>query len=114
MLQRIDTSKELMNVVAHTLAAHHDNPEPQSIEEAELIGGFFQNTTDYIDIWDEIEASGRIKAEFSISEDITRLREAGLVVYAGVKQHVIEGGCEATSSLAGCLHRHSENRRCTY
>ena len=95
MLQRIDTGKELMNVVAHTLAAHHDNPEPRSIEEAELIGGFFQNTTDYTDIWDEIEPSGRIQAEFSMSEEITRLREAGLVVYAGVKQHVIEGGVKA-------------------
>ena len=95
MLQRIDTGKELMNVVAHTLAAHHDNPEPRSIEEAELIGGFFQNTTDYTDIWDEIEPSGRIQAEFSMSGEISRLREAGLVVFAGVKEHVIEGGVVA-------------------
>ena len=95
MLQRIDTGKELMNVLAHTLATHHDNPEPRSIEEAEVIGGFFQNTTDYSDIWDEIEPSGRIQAEFSMSEEISRLREAGLVVYAGVKNHVIEGGVEA-------------------
>ena len=95
MLQRIDTGKELMNIVAHTLDAHHDNPEPRSAEEAELIGGFFQNVADYIDIWDEIEPSGRIQAEFSMSKEITRLREAGLVVYAGVKQHVIEGGVQA-------------------
>src|SRR6266849_1635384 len=95
MLQRIDTGKELMNVVAHTLAAHHDNPEPRSIEEAELIGGFLQNASDYSDIWDEIEPSGRIQAEFTLSGEITRLREAGLVVYAGVKQHVIEGGVNA-------------------
>src|SRR5450759_3391962 len=94
-LQRIDTGKELMNVLAHTLAAHHDNPEPRSSEEAELIGEFFQNTSDYIDIWDDIEPSGRIKAEFSMSEEITRLREAGLVVYTGVKNHVIEGGVKA-------------------
>ena len=95
LLQRIDTGKELMNVVAHTLAAHHDNPEPRSIEEAELIGEFFQNTTDYTDIWGEIEPSGHIQAEFAMSSEITRLREAGLVVYAGVKEHVIEGGVEA-------------------
>ena len=95
MLQRIDTGKELMNIVAQTLAAHHDNPEPRSAEEAELIGGFLQNVADYIDIWDDIEPSGRIQAEFSMSGDITRLREAGLVVYAGVKQHVIEGGVKA-------------------
>src|SRR6266446_3330227 len=95
MLQRIDTGKELMNIVAHTFAAHHDNPELRSAEEAELIGGFFQDVTDYIDIWDDIEPSGHIQAEFSMSEEITRLREAGLVVYAGVKGHVIEGSVKA-------------------
>src|SRR5260370_15235822 len=96
MVQSIDTGKELMNIVAHTLAAHHDNPEPRSAEEAELIGRFFQGVTDYIDIWDEIEPSGRIQAEFSMSGEITRLLEAELVVYAGVKEHVIEGGVKAT------------------
>lgn len=95
MLQRIDTGKELMNVLAHTLATHHDNPEPRSSEEAELIGGFLQNASDYRDIWDEIEPSGRIHAEFSMSGEITRLREVGLVAYAGVKKHVIEGGVKA-------------------
>jgi len=95
MLQRIDTGKELMNIVAHTLAAHHDNPEPRSAEEAELIGEFFQNTSDYTYIWDDIEPSGRIQAEFSMSGEITHLLEAGLVVYTGVKEHVIEGGVKA-------------------
>ncbi len=97
MLQRVDTGKELMNIVAHTLAAHHDNPEPRSTEEAELIGGFLQDVTYYIDIWDDIEPSGHIQAEFSMSGEITRLLEAGLVVYAGVKEHVIEGGVEASA-----------------
>jgi len=95
MLQRIDTGKEVMNVMVHTLATHYANPEPRSIEEAERIGGFFQNATDYRDIWDEIEPSGRIQAEFLMSEEISHLREAGLVVYAGAKNHVIEGGVEA-------------------
>lgn len=95
MLQHIDSGKALMRVLVGTLAAHHDNPEPRSVEEAELIGGFFQNATDWRDIWDEIEPSGRIRAEFSMSEEITRLREAGLEVYAGVKNHVIEGGVKA-------------------
>ncbi len=95
MLHRIDTGKELMNIVAHTLAAHHDNPEPRSAEEAELLGGFFQDVTDNIDIWNDIEPSGHIQAEFLMSGEITHLREAGLVVYVGVKERVIEGGVEA-------------------
>jgi hypothetical protein len=95
MLQRIDTGIELMNVLAYTLATHHDNPDPRSIQKAELIGRFLQNASDYRDIWDEIEPSGRIQADFSMSGEITRLREAGLVAYAGVKKHIIEGGVKA-------------------
>jgi hypothetical protein len=97
MLWLIDTGKELMNVVAHTFAAFHDHLEPRSSEEAERIGEFFQNTSDCIDIWDDIGPSGRIEAEFTMSEEIARLREMGLVVYAGVKNHVIEGGVEASA-----------------
>lgn len=91
-LQRVDTGKELISIVAHTFAAHHDHPEPQSSEEAELIGQFFQNVSDCIDIWNDIGPSGRIDAEFSISEDIVQLCDAGLVVYAGKRNQILEGG----------------------
>ena len=94
-LQRIDTGKELREIVAHTFAAHHDHPELQSSDEAEQFGEFFQNVSDLINIWSDLEPSGLIQAVLSISEDIARLREAGLVVYAGVRNQVIEGGAQA-------------------
>ncbi|GHO83979.1 hypothetical protein [Dictyobacter formicarum] len=98
MLKRIDTGKELMEMVVHTLAAHHDNPEPRSREEAELIGAFFQDTSDYIDAWDYIEPKRHIQAEFEMSAAIARLREAELLVYAGVKNHIIDGGVKAPAT----------------
>jgi hypothetical protein len=97
-IQRIETGKQLMSIVAHTLAEKHEHPEPRSAEEAELIGAFLQNAMDYSEVWDEIGPSGRIQAEFSMSADIDRLREAGLVVYAGAKNHVLEGGMDGGSS----------------
>jgi hypothetical protein len=95
VLQRMDTGKELMSVVARTFAIHHNSPEPRSREEAERIGAFLQSTTDYIDIWDDIGPGRRIEAEFSMSGEITRLREAGLIVYAAARNHVLEGGVGA-------------------
>ena len=91
-LRLIDTGKELMGIVAHTFAVHHDHPEPQSSEEVELIRQFFQNTSDCIDIWDDIGPSGRIEAELSMSEEIMQLRDEGLVVYAAARNHILEGG----------------------
>ena len=90
LLQRIDTGKELLYIVVHKFATHHDSPEPRSAEEAELMGGILQNTTNYIDIWDDIGPGGHVEAEFSMSEELTRLREAGLIVYAGARSHVVE------------------------
>ncbi len=91
-LRRMDSGKALMNALEHTLAMHRDHPEPQSVKEAELVGDFFQNISDCRDIWVEIELSEQIRAAFTISEGIDRLREAGLLVYAGVRNQIIEGG----------------------
>ena len=96
-LQHIDTGKELMNIASHKHAIHHDSPEPRSTEEAELMGAFLQSVTDYNDIWNDIGPNGRIQAEFSMTEEITRLREAGLVVYAATRNHILEGGVGAPS-----------------
>jgi hypothetical protein len=92
MLLRIDMGKELMSILAGTLALHQNNPERRSSEEAERIGAFFQNVTDARDIWDDLEPSGRVQTEFWLSEEITQLREAGLVVYASRRNHIVEGG----------------------
>ncbi|WP_201361989.1 hypothetical protein [Dictyobacter formicarum] len=92
MLQRIDTGKELMNILAGTLALHQNNPEPRSSEEAGRIGSFFQNTTDSRDVWDDLEPSGHIQAEFWLNEEITQLHKAGFVVYGARRNHIVEGG----------------------
>ena len=92
LLQRIDTGKDLMNVLAGTLTLHQNNPEPCSREEAELMGAFFQNAADARDIWEDLEPSGRIQAEFELSEEIIQLREAGFVAYAARRNHIVEGG----------------------
>lgn len=84
-----------MSIASHKHAIHHSRPEPQSSEEAELMGTFLQSVTDYNDIWNDIGPNGRIQAELSISEDIAQLREAGLIVYAAARNHVLEGGAEA-------------------
>jgi len=96
-LQRVDTGKGLLHIASHKYAIHHDNSEPRSVEEAELMGAFLQSVTDYNDIWDDIGPNGRIQAEFSMTEEITRLRDVGLVVYAGTRNHILEGGVRAPS-----------------
>jgi hypothetical protein len=110
-LRRIDTGKELMRIASHKYAIHHDSPDPRSEEEAELIGAFVQSITDYNDIWDDIGSNGQVQAEFSITNDIARLREADLVVYAGARNHVLEGGASRSSPwlVANLVIRRSDD-----
>jgi hypothetical protein len=91
-LRPIETGKELMNIASHKYAIHHNSPESQSAKEAELIGAFLQRVMDCNDIWDDIGVNGRIQAEFSMTEEIAQLREAGLGVYAVARNHILEGG----------------------
>ncbi len=95
--RHIDTGKELMRIASHKHAIHHDSPDPRSEEEAELMGAFVQSITDYNDIWDDIGPNGQMQAEFSITNDIAHLRDAGLAVYAAARNHVLEGGVGGSS-----------------
>lgn len=90
--QRIDRGKELMKVLSHALATHLSHPEPKSPEEVALIADFAQYIGDCRDIWNELGPARQISEEFSLTEEISRLRAAGFVVYAGTKNHVVEGG----------------------
>ncbi len=57
------------------------------------LGAFLQSVM----VWDDIGQNGRIQAEFSMTEEIAQLREAGLVVYAAARNHIFAGGVGAPS-----------------
>lgn len=99
LLQRVDSGQQLMCLMAHTLAAHHDHPEPTSRSEVSLLGSFLQNTMDWTNIWDDIGPAGQVDAEFSLTEELRELRAAGFVVYAGTKDSVMEGGAQAPDAV---------------
>lgn len=78
---RIQSGKEITNLLAGAQAYHLDNDDPETAEEANLIGGFLQTVHDWGEIWSEIDPAGRINAQLSISEDIKILEAAGFVVF---------------------------------
>jgi hypothetical protein len=88
----VEGGSQLMRSLGQALMTHQDYPEPKSEIEAELLGQFMQNTNDYRDIWEDIGAEGRIRAEFEFTQELTSLRAAGFTVNAGLCQKVIEGG----------------------
>jgi len=82
MLPRITSGQVLASIVGGAHAYLPLNEDPRSESEAALVGGFLQDVQDWGDIWDEIEADGRVRAQYSLGSEIKALEEAGFGVYA--------------------------------
>jgi hypothetical protein len=46
----------------------------------------------WAEIWGDVDPGQRLRVEFEASEWLHRLLEADLIVYAGVREKVLEGG----------------------
>jgi hypothetical protein len=86
-----------MAFAADSHAAEIMAPEAGDLEEADLVGGFLQNVQDWSDLWAELDAAARLRAEVSLTEELKQLRDAGFIVYCGRRQDTIEGGVSGPS-----------------
>jgi hypothetical protein len=81
-LTRITTGKELMSMNSGCCAYLFDHDEPENQTEMVAISAFQQNAQDYCEIWDEIEAGGRVEAQFEITKQITELEKLGFWIFS--------------------------------
>ena len=84
-LHRITSGKTLFSLLHDTSGASFDNDEPKSVEEMELIGDFFQNMRDLVDIVTELEPSAAIREGFLLNKSIEELESAGFFLF-GIKE----------------------------
>lgn len=84
-LTRITTGKELMSMNSGCCAYLFDHDEPENETEMEAISAFHQNAQEWGEIWDDIEAGGRVEAQFGLTKQITELEEIGFWVF-GMRQ----------------------------
>jgi hypothetical protein len=80
-----------MDTVCCSHACHTGNDQPQTEEEAMMIGDFLQDVTDYNDIWSDIGPSGRLKAQFDMNTKIRGLNATGWLVYATQRTTILRG-----------------------
>ncbi|SLM18726.1 conserved hypothetical protein [uncultured spirochete] len=102
-LSRVTDGQELFNIASSYLSYYHDFPDNLSTEEAELIGSFLQNVTDWADLSDAIEPIDKVRAVKSISDNLDRLQDYGFLVFVAVEEQEIEGGI-GPSSIWNALH----------
>ena len=92
LLFRIQTGKELSNVIGAADAFLFDHDEPETEEEAKLIGGFLQNLQDWGDLWSDMESSQQVETRFSLTKDIKEIETAGFLVFGTHEKRKMRSG----------------------
>jgi hypothetical protein len=92
LLLRIQTGKELSNIIGAADGFLFDHDEPETEEEAKLIGGFLQSLQDWGDLWSDLESSQRVEASFSLTKDIKEIETAGFLVFGASEKQKMRSG----------------------
>lgn len=78
----IKSGTELVSIIGNgAVAFYRYNDEIKSMEEAELIGGMWQDIMDFMDLYFDLEPLEMSKIEFAFSEAINDLEKAGFLIY---------------------------------
>ena len=92
----IQSGKELLNLAMGCHSSYMDYSDDLDAGETDLVGGFIQNVSDWVDIADEpIE---RIRAAKSLDDEIKVLNELGFMVFAAKEKQRVDGGISGAST----------------
>ena len=91
-LARITSGKDLTAMCANTMGHTFDHDDGLSEEEVELVGGFVQEVSDWIDLYADLEPIERMRTLQSMQELINDLERHGFFVFAATEIQQQEGG----------------------
>lgn len=103
LLYRIRTGKELSNIIGAADAYLFDHDEPETEEEAKLIGGFLQNLQDWGDHWSDLESRERVETSFSLTKDIKEIETAGFLVFGTREKQRMRSGANIFDCLVAIM-----------
>lgn len=80
-LIRLNSGRDLFNVVGNSHVYRFDNDDLENEEEVELVSCFLQDVHDWGELWNEIEPGEKIKIEYRFTERIKELEGYGFWVF---------------------------------
>lgn len=97
-LNKISMGKELLNIISNGCGFNFDYDEPNNEKEIELISNFLQLTQDAMDIYLDLEVSGKVRLAQDLNNEIKDLEENGYYIFTAKEEQVLEGGGYQPSS----------------
>lgn len=94
-LARIASARELFALASMCHASYQDHSADLTTEEAEMVGGFLQNVSDWVAVADE--PLDKVRAVKSIQDGLDELAQNGFFVFAARERQRLEGGVAPAS-----------------
>jgi hypothetical protein len=88
-----------LTIASGSSAHYFDHDHDLSEDEVELVGGFVQEITDWVDLSSDLEPIDRVRTAKHIQDLIHNLEASGFFVFATTEAQRIEGGVGAPSKF---------------
>jgi len=92
-LTRLNTGREILNLVEGSCAGSYDHDELETQNEANIVGEFLDIIRDWVDIGSDMDPSDRTEMAFRLSQNIKELEGLGFYVFGAKEVQVMTGGC---------------------
>ena len=100
-LHPIFTGKELFDLVAQASGYLFDYEELETEDEVGLVSDFLQNLQDWGEVSDDLESGNRVKAAYTIQQELEILRVAGFCIFGASETRYLEGGISSEPTPLG-------------
>lgn len=97
-LFRLMTGKQIFDLMGNCDAFISNHDELSSPEEVNLVGDFLQTLKDTRDLKDDLEPSDWVRTEFSVTQSLRELEQAGFYVFGAREVQQIVGGLQPEPS----------------
>ncbi len=91
-LARVNSGKELFEIVNEAHGYSFVNEEQITADEAELVGSFFQTLQNCGDLSSDFGSYDRVKVGYELTNDIKQLENMGFWVFGGIENQELKGG----------------------
>lgn len=95
----VESGAEMFNLASGCHGSYQDHDDDLTDEEVEIVGGFLQNLSDWVDMADDLEPIDKVRAKKSLSDELEFLRSKGFLVFAAKERQRIEGGIGCPSNF---------------
>jgi len=104
-LSLVTSGAEILSLLTGCQGAYTGHDEIEEEFEVELVGGFLQDITDYMDLVGAFEPIEQVRAASRITNSIKELTANGFLVFVGSEVQRLEG-CEGAPIPWKVLHLH--------